>query len=82
MTETVTARLSALSRSIEGKVAIVTGGAQGIGGACARRLAAHGAAVLVADYDADRAGANTARIREAGGRAAAQPLAEFLAAAG
>ena len=31
------------------KVALVTGGAQGIGAACARRFAAEGAAVVVAD---------------------------------
>src|SRR5215469_8812457 len=33
------------------RVAIVTGGAQGIGGATARRLAEDGARVLVADLD-------------------------------
>jgi len=35
--------------------ALVTGGASGIGAACARRLAATGALVLVADIDADAA---------------------------
>lgn len=34
---------------IEGKIGIVTGGARGIGAACARRLAAQGARVIVAD---------------------------------
>jgi NAD(P)-dependent dehydrogenase (short-subunit alcohol dehydrogenase family) len=34
----------------DGKVAIVTGGALGIGGAVARRLASEGAKVLIADY--------------------------------
>ena len=40
---------------LEGKVALVTGAAQGIGLACARALAAEGARVLLADLDADSA---------------------------
>ena len=39
--------------SFEGKVAIVTGGASGIGEAASRALAAKGAKVVVADYNAD-----------------------------
>jgi NAD(P)-dependent dehydrogenase (short-subunit alcohol dehydrogenase family) len=35
------------------KRALVTGGAVGIGGAVARRLAAEGARVLIADIDAE-----------------------------
>lgn len=42
---------------LKGKRAVVTGGAQGIGAAIARRLAAEGAVVAVLDLDADRAGA-------------------------
>ena len=34
---------------LDGQVAIVTGGAQGIGGATARRLAEEGASVLIAE---------------------------------
>ena len=52
---------------LDGKVAIVTGGAQGIGGATARKMAAEGAKVLIADIDAPTMTANAARIREAGG---------------
>jgi NAD(P)-dependent dehydrogenase (short-subunit alcohol dehydrogenase family) len=54
----------------DGRVAIVTGGAQGIGGATARRLAEDGAKVLIADVDEAAAEANRARIAEAGGTAA------------
>jgi len=35
----------------EGLTAVVTGGAKGIGGATARRLASEGATVVVADFD-------------------------------
>ncbi len=55
---------------LSGQVALVTGGAQGIGGATARRLATDGAHVLIADIDGAEAERNVARIREAGGTAA------------
>jgi NAD(P)-dependent dehydrogenase (short-subunit alcohol dehydrogenase family) len=51
-------------------VAIVTGGAQGIGGATARRLAEEGASVLIADIDGEAAERNASVIRETGGVAA------------
>ena len=54
---------------LEGKAAIVTGGAQGIGGATARRLAEEGAGVLIADIDVAMAETNAERIRAAGGEA-------------
>ncbi len=53
------------------QVAIVTGGAQGLGGATARRLAEEGARVLIADIDLDTAQANVERICSAGNTAEA-----------
>ena len=38
---------------LDGKVAIVTGSARGIGRAAARLLSEHGARVLITDLDAD-----------------------------
>ncbi|MFI8813597.1 MULTISPECIES: SDR family NAD(P)-dependent oxidoreductase [unclassified Streptomyces] len=53
----------------DGHSVLITGAGQGIGAATARRLAAEGAAVLVTDLDAARAGNTAAEIREAGGTA-------------
>jgi 3-oxoacyl-[acyl-carrier protein] reductase len=51
------------------RVAIVTGGAQGIGAATARRLASEGARVAVVDLDAERSAAAADEIKAAGGTA-------------
>ena len=53
------------------RVALVTGGAQGIGQAIAETLARRGAEVAVADVALDLADSVAAGIREAGGRAVA-----------
>jgi NAD(P)-dependent dehydrogenase (short-subunit alcohol dehydrogenase family) len=56
-------------KSLQDQVAIITGGAMGIGGATARRLAEEGARVLIADFEVGAAQANAERIRSAGGQA-------------
>jgi NAD(P)-dependent dehydrogenase (short-subunit alcohol dehydrogenase family) len=54
---------------LAGRVALITGGASGIGAATARVIAREGAAIAVADFDAKRAEDVAARLREGGARA-------------
>ena len=54
--------------SLEGRVAIVTGAGQGIGREYARILAANGAAVVIADLNADGANATVAELASEGGK--------------
>lgn len=58
------------SDDFAGKVALITGGAGGIGEAIARDLAALGTTVIIAGRDADKAQALAATIMAAGGKAA------------
>ena len=53
--------------NLEDRVAVVTGGATGIGGATARVLAGRGAKVLIADIDEETAAGNVQAIQDAGG---------------
>ena len=58
-----------MERNLVGRVAIVTGAAEGIGFAVARRLAAAGARVAIADIDAAAARRAVERITQDGGAA-------------
>ena len=58
----------------DGRVALVTGAASGIGKATALQLAREGAAVVVADIQDEHGGAVVAEIEAAGGRAIYQRL--------
>jgi 3-oxoacyl-[acyl-carrier protein] reductase len=62
----------ALRGRLAGTVAMVTGGASGIGRATARRFAADGAAVVIADLDADGAQTAAKEIIGQGGRGIAR----------
>ncbi|MEZ5166704.1 MAG: SDR family oxidoreductase [Acidimicrobiales bacterium] len=59
------------NRLLDGRVAVVTGGGDGIGGAITRLFAEHGARVEVAEIDPERAERVVAEVTEAGGTARA-----------
>jgi NAD(P)-dependent dehydrogenase (short-subunit alcohol dehydrogenase family) len=60
------------SERLAGRVAMVTGAADGIGEAMARRFASEGAVVVVADYDAERGPVIAESIRSLGQQAVFQ----------
>ena len=60
------------NRLLDGRVAVVTGGGDGIGGAISRLFADHGAVVEIAEVDPDRAERAVADIEAAGGTARAR----------
>ncbi|TGE27059.1 SDR family NAD(P)-dependent oxidoreductase [Hymenobacter metallicola] len=60
-----------MTKRLEGKVAIVTGGGAGIGEAISKKFAQQGAAVVVAGFAEDPVGAVVEEIVAAGGRAVA-----------
>jgi len=59
---------------LEGKVALVTGGAQGLGEATARLFAKEGATVILADLNEARCEEIATEIRDSGGQAVARRL--------
>jgi 2-hydroxycyclohexanecarboxyl-CoA dehydrogenase len=61
-------------KRLENKIAIVTGGAQGIGRAISNRFAAEGAAVAIADIQTDVAEKAAAELKVSGARAIAVKL--------
>ena len=52
--------------SLTGKVAVVTGGAQGLGRAMAFSLAGAGAKIVIADINGEKARATAEELRQAG----------------
>ncbi len=62
------------SKRVDGKVAIVTGGASGIGEATSRLFSQHGARVVIADIDEVKGGRLESELNESGGEAAFRRL--------
>jgi NAD(P)-dependent dehydrogenase (short-subunit alcohol dehydrogenase family) len=62
------------NRLLDGRVAVVTGGGDGIGGAVSTLFAQHGAVVEMAEVDPERAARTCGAIEAAGGRAHAHIL--------
>ena len=63
-----------MTNRLDGKVALISGGARGIGGATAKMMAAAGASVVVGDVLADKAKETVKEIIAAGGKAMFVPL--------
>src|SRR5246127_2887517 len=59
-----------MSKKLEGKIALITGGSRGIGAAIAKRLAANGANVVITYTEGAEAGASVVKEIESAGRKA------------
>ena len=68
VTTSVSAEADTSSLLLTGKVAIITGGTSAIGRACAARLVANGAKVIVADINASAGADLVQEISETGGQ--------------
>jgi glucose 1-dehydrogenase len=55
--------------SLEGKICVITGAAQGIGFACAKRFCDDGAVVVLSDINAEQGEASAEALRAGGGKA-------------
>ena len=62
---------------IQGRVAIVTGGASGIGKAVSKRLAEEGAKIVVTDIQEEMGLITISEIKEAGGTAECYPTVTY-----
>ncbi|MGD0733422.1 MAG: glucose 1-dehydrogenase [Terracidiphilus sp.] len=69
--KTLAGKIKPVRGRLAGKVAVVTGGARGIGKGIANRFAQEGATVLIADKDIDRAEETVREIGGFGGKAEA-----------
>ena len=63
-----------MKQDFDGAIAILTGGARGIGRAVAEEMARRGAVTVVADLDAEKADTVVTAIRDAGGKARSAQL--------
>ena len=64
-------RIDDWARLLDGRVAVITGGGEGIGGSIASLFAQHGASVEIAEIDPDRASQKVHEVEASGGTARA-----------